>query len=45
MAVKSTTGAFVVRRARNGFLARHCVAERWTHTDDFAMAAVHWEVP
>jgi hypothetical protein len=45
MAVKSTTGAFVVRRARNGFLHRHCVSEKWVHTDDFAMAAIHWEAP
>lgn len=41
MAIKNTTGDFVVRRIRNGFLGRFCVNHNWHHYDDFAMAAIY----
>jgi len=41
MAIKNTTGDFVVRRVRNGFLNRFCKKNGWTHYDDFAVGMVH----
>lgn len=40
LAIRSASGAFVVRRIRNGFLGRHCVAAGWKHSDDFSMGAL-----
>jgi len=40
MAVKNTTGDFVVRRVRNGFLNRYCKKNGWTHYDDFSVGMV-----
>jgi len=45
MAIKNTTGDFVVRRVRNGFLNRFCRKEGWTHYDDFAVGMVHIPEP
>jgi len=45
MNVKNTTGDFVVRRVRNGFLNRHCRKEGWTHYDDFAVGMVYIPEP
>ena len=41
MTFKTTAGEFVKRRMR-GF-ARECAALGWVHTDDLAMAAVHFD--
>jgi len=40
MAVKNTTGEFIVRRVRNGFLNRFCPKHGWHHYDDLAVAAI-----
>lgn len=45
MDVKNTTGDFVVRRVRNGFLNRHCRKEGWTHYDDFAVGMIYIPAP
>lgn len=39
LAVKSTRGEFLLRRARR-FLTRFCNEENWQHSDDLAVAAI-----
>jgi len=39
LAIKSTRGRFITRRAR-AFLTRHCSKHRWRHEDDLAAAGL-----
>lgn len=40
LAIKNTTGQFVVRRIRR-FLGKFCVTNNWHHNDDVSMAAIY----